>query len=96
MLKITHTILAGNCGDLNEGEIEAYGKAVNEAICKAYPGAEVETDIKWRTSGIGGGFDVRETDGTYEVEPDNREHDADAIEAHCASIAEKVFEMAGA
>lgn len=96
MLKITHTILDGNCGDLSKSEIKEYGEAVNKAIKTAYPDANVSTEIKWNTSGIGGGMDVRESDGVYEVAPGEGEHDCEAIEAHCWDIADKCLETAGA
>ena len=96
MLKITHTILDGNCGDLTKDEIEAYSTAVNAAIKAKYNDADVETEIIWNTSGIGGGIEVQETDGIYEISPDDVEWDTESVAEHCRHIAEKIFETAGA
>lgn len=95
-LKITYTILDGNCGDLAENEIRQYASALESTIRAAYPHAEIDVTIKWHTSGIGGGASVREVEDGYEVDPDDCECDADEIETHIGDIAERAFETAGA
>lgn len=42
---ISVEILAGNCGDATEDEIDAYARLVRERLCELYPGANVETEI---------------------------------------------------
>lgn len=91
-LKITATILDGNMGGMKRDEIEAYAERLEQAFRSAYPKAEINIDVRWNTSGISGGIDVREIDGDFEVAPHDQQYDIDAIERNLADISESVLD----